>query len=163
MSRDALVALLLRRCGTVWGHPSTLGPVAASKTESGFRLKRSGMFRQPDLVSMEAKVVDLGGSCRLSGRVGWDHDWRTRRWFYGAIGAAQSALGMALISHGLWVGALNPGWFLVFALVVAAGLVGPISARRVVRHASANRAFLIERLEGMIGVPVVVRAGGARG
>jgi hypothetical protein len=160
MTREALVGLVLRRCGTIWGRPSMVGPVAAWKTDAGFRLRRVGLFRAPGWISLEAEVRDHDGSCRIAGRVVFDDDWPVPRMLVGAIGAAQACLAAVVIVRGLWLGALNPGGFLFFALFAAGGVAGIVSAIRASRNAAANRAFLIERLEGMIGAPVTVRMGG---
>ncbi|BDG72894.1 hypothetical protein [Roseomonas fluvialis] len=161
MTHDALVAHVLRRCGTIWGQPSRVGPVAAWKTEAGFRLRRVGLFRTPGWISLEVEVQDHGGSCRIAGRFIFDDGWPAPRMLVGVIAGAQACVAAVVIVQGLWLGALNPGGFLFFALFAAAGIGGIVSVLRAPRHAAANRAFLIERLEGMIGVPVTVRAGGA--
>ncbi len=157
MTREALVAHVLRRCGTIWGRPSMVGPVAAWKTEAGFRLRRVGLFRAPAWVSLEAQVQDHKGYGRIEGRVVFDDDWPVPRRLVGAVGATQACAAAVIIVRGLWLGALNPGGFLFFALFAAGGIAAIVSALRAPRYAAANRTFLIERLEGMIGVPVTVR------
>jgi hypothetical protein len=161
MTRDALLALVLRRCGSTLGRPNMIGPVAAWKTEAGFRLRRVGLFRPANWISLEAEVEDQDGSCRIVGRVVFDDGWPLPRLAYGALGAAGFVWFAQGIVRALWAGTVNPGGFLFYALFAAGALGAALAAWRAPRHAAANRAFLIERLEGMIGVPVAVRAGGA--
>ena len=160
MTRDALLALVLRRAGTIATFPDGFGPVAASETSTGLRLRRDGLFRGRGLVVLDADVEDLGATCRLHGRVGWHP--RLRMIYLGSL--AWMLLFVAWGAYMLWSGGINVTSVIFIALCLPLVLLGTyrrVFAPDVRLQAPADRVFLIDWLQAVIDAPVTVRAGGA--
>jgi hypothetical protein len=158
-SRDELVAIVLRRSGRIWGMRTNFGSVDAWNTEAGFRLRRKGFFRPPTLMSLEAAVVDRGADCHVTGRVGWDPWWRLWRLGYAGFGLVSSGACAYLMVRDVVSGNVIPERFAFYAIFAVVGLAWMVSVWRLPRNAAANRAFLIEWLEDVIG-PVSGRPDG---
>ncbi|BDG72895.1 hypothetical protein [Roseomonas fluvialis] len=171
MTREALVGSIMRRVGVRHAHAAAIGaigPIAAWKTDTGFHLRRSGLFRLPHWMTLDATVDDLGDACRVHGRVGWHPEMEQERrkavaWVAFCLALGFTVLVLALIDGRGRLGLFEEviGWLIVFALALIRAMQAfyrQFYASR--RRAPADRVFLVEWLERLIDAPVTVRRAG---
>ena len=172
MTREALVDSIMRRVGAkgaAYGFMKSrngeIGPIAAWQTETGFQLRRSGEFRMPVWITLDARVDQVGaGSCRVHGRVGWDQKLASERrvaWILSALMAGWGVFWLSGVGPSAW---LNPLSIFAFGgLIVLPNVMvyREFYAPAVRRRAPEHRRFQVEWLERLIDAPVTVRAGGA--
>lgn len=124
------------------------------------------MFGRLIWIVLEAEVEDLGASCRIHGRVGWDPKLRGERRFAWVVTLGMIGWGIFWLYSGGVPALLHPMSILAMLILVvlpSGALYREFYAPDVRRRAPEHRRFLVEWLERLIGVPVTVRADGALG